>query len=54
VVEDLLDHVLGNITVDEPGSQSMAPLMGSEMDGIAVLVAPDGDPDLRKGRLGRC
>src|SRR6266702_7411242 len=39
VVEELLDHVLGDIAVDKPGSQAVAPLVGSEMHGIAVLVA---------------
>lgn len=39
VVEDLLDRVLGDVAVDEPGAQGVAPLMGGEMDGFAVLVA---------------
>ena len=39
MVEDLLHDVLGDVAVDQGRAEGVPPLVGSEMDGQAVLVA---------------
>src|ERR1017187_7794818 len=39
VIEDLLHDVLGNVPVDQPGAQSMAPLVRGQVHRPAVFVA---------------
>src|SRR6266511_683925 len=39
MVQDSPDDLLRHVVVDQPGAQGVAPLMGSEMDRPAVLVA---------------
>ena len=39
MIKDLLHDMLGDVAVDEARSQRVPPLMGCEMDRLAVLVA---------------
>nr|QTK22462.1 aldehyde dehydrogenase [Rhodococcus sp. B2] len=50
MVEDLADHFLGNVVVDQPGAEGVPELVRGHVDGCAAFVADAavGDPLLQR------